>query len=250
MKLPKLTIILVLLLVAVHLALSSNLLFPRPEKITELGFSISLPQNILPYNFVHTDYSHLIVNLAIIAAGGIVIESRLGKKDFLALFFAGSAFSAILLVLLDPSYLVIGSSAGATSLVAAAFTVDTKKTILNTVVLVAIAIGVIAAGNFYVGHTSKKLGVEISGLQIAGQIAEDQNNYPLVAQIEKQIETKNAQIGQFDKGIETKNSIPPGFEIHLFAALFGISYCFLFAEKELFRNTREISGTVKQILRS
>ena len=242
MQIPKLTIAVVLLLIAGQLAFSSELLFPKPENIAQLGFSPKTPLNIVFYNFIHADYSHLVFNLAAIIAAGLVIEAVLRKRDFLALFFAGSAFAGFLFALINPAFAVIGSSGGAVALLAAAFTVDTKKTVLYTAGFMALALGIVLAGNYYVEYTNEKIAAEIAGLEQERQQALQQNNTGLAQQTEQQIGTRQARALQIRRGIETKNITAPNFEIHVFAALFGVFYAALFARKELYRNTREIFG--------
>src|SRR3989339_2195468 len=128
LKIPKLTIALSLIMVIAYLVLSSMLLFADKNNISEFGFSINKMANIINYSFVHSSYAHLFANLAIIIASGIVVESALRKRDFLALFFGGAAFSAIVFCIISPQYNLVGASAGAVSLLGAAIVIDPKKT--------------------------------------------------------------------------------------------------------------------------
>lgn len=243
---PKITVALAMLLAISFLLLSSNALFPKPENLADFGFSLSKPQNIVFFNFIHVDYSHLIFNLSALLAGGIIVESVLRRRDLLALFFAGSAFSALAFVLINPKFAVVGSSAGATSLLAAAFTVDTKRTVLAAACLMLLAFGLVSAGNYYVYSTSKKLDTEIKGLEAAKQQALKEQNYEQAQEAQQQISLKQAQAEELQQGIEAKKEIPPNFEIHLLSSLFGVLYVWLFCRKELAMNAKAVFQSIKE----
>src|SRR3989344_49607 len=95
------------------LALSGNAFFSNQENLVQFGFSMQKIWNIVVFNFVHTGYSHLIANLAMIIGAGLALEAIVKKESYLAIFFGGAAIAAFLTVLIHPEYIIVGSSAGA-----------------------------------------------------------------------------------------------------------------------------------------
>src|SRR3989344_5953580 len=170
MKFPIATAAIAISILAFFLILSSMLVFGSSEGIERFKFSFDEVQNIFFYNFAHVDYAHLLVNLAIIIGSGIVIERKLKSKDVVALFFAGSLFSALLFAALDNEYAIVGASAGAVALLTAAVAVDTKKALALTIGLMILATVSIFAINSYIEDSTKSLKAQVQTLENTKEI--------------------------------------------------------------------------------
>ena len=228
LKIPKLTIALSGIMVIAYLVLSSMLLFADKNNISEFGFSINKMANIINYSFVHSSYAHLFANLAIIIASGIVVESALRKRDFLALFFGGAAFSAIVFCAISPQYSLVGASAGAVSLLGAAIVIDPKKTAAYAAIALVAGYLVISGIAFYVESAQKKIAEEVIVLEQAKKEAVHLGNNAEAENISAQITKKEEASAKINKGESLKLEVPPNFEIHLIAALFGVFYVLIF----------------------
>ena len=177
---------------------------------------------------MHSSYAHLFANLAIIIASGIVVESALRKRDFLALFFGGAAFSAIVFCAISPQYSLVGASAGAVSLLGAAIVIDPKKTAAYAAIALVAGYLVISGIAFYVESTQKKIAEEVIVLEQAKKEAVHLGNNAEAENISAQITKKEEASAKINKGESLKLEVPPNFEIHLIAALFGVFYVLIF----------------------
>ena len=205
LKIPKLTIALSGIMVIAYLVLSSMLLFADKNNISEFGFSINKMANIINYSFVHSSYAHLFANLAIIIASGIVVESALRKRDFLALFFGGAAFSAIVFCAISPQYSLVGASAGAVSLLGAAIVIDPKKTAAYAAIALVAGYLVISGIAFYVESAQKKIAEEVIVLEQAKKEAVHLGNNAEAENISAQI-TKTSERITFPSSLGPSNS--------------------------------------------
>lgn len=236
--LPYVTASLGLVLVVSFLVLSGFTLFPPEEAVRNLEVSVYKPQNLFFYVFAHTGYSHLIGNLVVILASGMVLEQRLKRKDTIAIFLFSSTFAGLLFAAINNDYSIIGSSAGAIALITAAFALEPKKLAANFVVLMLIGYALIHGINYYVDQQEKQIIAEAAQLEEAKQSAEREENFELTKKAEEQITKKRETLKVIEKGEKLKET-PPNFEIHLFAALFSFSYLSLFRKKELLESIEE-----------
>ncbi|MBI4210867.1 MAG: rhomboid family intramembrane serine protease [Candidatus Diapherotrites archaeon] len=237
MNFPRATFAIIAALVLAHAALSGGFLFQKSENVSALGFSLDKPLNVLPYNFVHVDYTHLIMNLAVIAAAGLVLEGILGRRHVLALFFLGSAVSAFLFALYSPEYAVVGSSAGAIAMLGAAFSLDTRKAAAFTAAALVAGTLLVSAGAYYVERTQESLSDGIVALESQRQQAIAGNDMPAAREAEARISESRKSMEEMDAGIRLNSSIPPSSEIHVFASLFGVMYAYVFSRKALEKNS-------------
>lgn len=234
-KHPQLTIILAIAVLVSFLLFSSMTLFSTQEAIENYGFSVFKPWNILFFNFVHTGFTHLLANLAMIVAAGLVLERYVRTKKIIALFFVGAGISAILFVLINPSFAVVGSSAGAVALLTAAIAIDPKKTFAYLIILF-VASNVIVFGlNYQIESQQKTIVEEVQRLEVERRIAIEQGDLELAEITVAKITVKKETQKQIEKGVEL-TKIPVNFEIHLFASLIGALYVFFF-ERKLFKRT-------------
>ena len=225
---PILTCVLSFLILVAFIATSNNRFFSSEDLLHIMGVSLATPWNIIIYPFAHTGYAHILSNLAVLIAAGAIIERALGKKDLLLLFFFGSFFSAIGFLMITPGYAIVGASAGAISLMSAAFILEPKELLRNVIILAIVSMALV----YGIGHLAESRQQEaVAETQKLGQekaMAIEQNNFVAVQKVEKQIEEKRMEIAQMEEGKRVAET-DPNFEIHLFAALFAIIYLFIFS---------------------
>ena len=227
-ELPKLTLALAGLIAISYIAFSSRLVFADMSTIKQLGFAVTMPFNIFSFSFVHAGYGHLAANLAMILAAGTIIEARLGKRDLLGLFFLGSAFSALIFTFINREYLLVGASAGAVSLLSAAVAVDPRTAARNILAIAVAAILFVASISIYVELTTHRIESEIRELEATRIAAQQEGDIETLQEAEQQITRKESLKQEIEEGIEVQESVPVNFEIHVYAAIFGALYLFLF----------------------
>lgn len=90
----------------------------------------------LTSQFLHGGWLHLIMNMFFLAAFGVVLESRLGRLGFLALFLAGGAFAALtqawvgsLISSYNGLAPIIGASGSISALMGAAFALHPRANV-------------------------------------------------------------------------------------------------------------------------
>ncbi len=244
---PKATIGLAVLLVFFFAVVSGGTLFPEQEKLSALEFSLYRPLNFFTYVFAHSGYHHLIGNLAILVAAGIAVEASLGKKHLLTIFFLGAGFSAIGFVLLKPEYSVIGSSAGAISLFTAGLLAEPKKTAAAIIISLLIGTAAVSAIDSSVEVAKQGISTEVMALAEKKEEAVKEKNFAEAEKIGEKILEKQEEADKIEKGVELRISIPPAFEIHVIAALFGALYTVLFCRKEFWKSMEKIHGEIERV---
>ncbi len=246
-KLPFLTIFLSELIIAAFMYFSMSTGFMNWTNVDLFSFSLKSLQNIITFNFVHSGYSHLIANLIILISAGVVIESKLDKKDFIILFFLGSAVSAVIFVLFSPEFAVLGSSAGSVSLLCAAIITNTKKTITGIVIVGIVGFAVFSAINFSLESKQNAIENQINILEEQKENAIQQGDIVKAEQTESEIKEKQQEQKIIKEGRSVSVSIPVGFEVHLFAALFGAFYMYFFRKQIVEKNAENLSKLMQTI---
>ena len=246
-KFPILTALLGVSIAIVFWLMSSMNFFSSETNFVTLGFSLQNIQNIFSYNFVHTGFPHLMVNLIGIVTGGIVLEALVRKRTILLLFFAGSTISAIIIALINPGFSVVGASAGAVALLTAAVLIEPKKTIgIFSLSIIGLFV-LISLMNSFIDSQSQEIEIEIEKLKQEKEIAQNQGDQKLAKITQKTIEAKQIEKEEIEKGLKLSASSIINMEIHLVASLFASLYL-LFFEKKLFRRKTGLISYVHNFL--
>ncbi len=234
-NLPALTIAICALIAAVFASFSSGGIFATGQDVSEHELSVDSPQNILLYIFQHAGYAHLIGNLAVILAAGAILESTLGKKDILILFFGASIFAGALFAALNPGNSIIGASAGAIALLTAAFILHPKKAILGFAVMLGLGYIAIFGINYWVGLQKEQISSQAEELTAVREIAIWNNDAALAQKTGEKLSEKKAALEKIAQG-QAISGIPPSFEIHFFSSLFAFAYLLAFRKKEVMQS--------------
>lgn len=149
------TLIFLAAMFLVHLLLSYQYLFIPTEQLTKYGFLPNSPLTLLSYSFLHLSPQHLLANVGLLLAVGIIAEKKLDFKDYSFIFFTSAISAAIVFQILskEPTVLV-GASSAISGILAASVFVDFKKAIPAIIIF-----GVLLqfASPMVTSHTQQKL---------------------------------------------------------------------------------------------
>jgi membrane associated rhomboid family serine protease len=110
--------------------------FRRYLELSNHGISQGYVWELLTFQFLHNGFLHLLLNMVAVFFFGRLVEERLGQATFLKVYFLSGVMGGALQVLMGwlvPETFnipVMGASAGAFGLVAAATMIDPDSTIL------------------------------------------------------------------------------------------------------------------------
>lgn len=131
-KLPQgtFTIIIVSLIALIYLFLSHNFLFIPGKKLVTYGFEFSNPLGAITYSFLHLSPQHVIANIALLLAVGIIAEKKLDFRDYFTIFFSSAIIAGIVFHFLTPKpTVIVGGSSAVSGILAASVFVDFKKAV-------------------------------------------------------------------------------------------------------------------------
>ncbi len=231
----KATILLSVLLIGIYFILSAGEIYIPDAILSTFSFSLDQPLNIIFYNFIHTGLFHLLVNLISLIIFALIVESVLGSKDVLAIFFFASILSAITFAAINPSTSLIGSSAGISGLLGAGMILKTKRAFAAAIV-VSIFLGIIIAPTLhsFIDLYADELKKSKQDAQIDLNRAIDAGDIDKIPDLNKTVEQKANTEKKFKKGRENELEIKTDPFIHGYAAGFGIIFIWLF-RREKFR---------------
>ena len=160
----KYTLLLVLLTSAAYLFSSSFSFFIPNEAIYGLGFSSYNWLGALVYPFLHISPIHLISNMFMLLAVGLVVEEKLKWKDYYAIYLLSAVLSGIVFIALVPNIVLVGASAAIAGFVIPACLIDFKKTVAYLVLFSLISVAVawpIQSSIFSLYSQSKEMSTEL-----------------------------------------------------------------------------------------
>ncbi len=225
----KATLALCLAIIIVFFLLSDNPFFLGLNVIDGFSFSLSQFWNIFPYVFVHNSFVHLIANVSAILVFGVLIEKKIGFKHTVVLFIISAALPAILFSIINPQYSIFGASAVSSGLLGASFLLQPKKTLIASIILVAMIIlmakpvGMIVLGQY-------KKGIESEIIETGEKkIAAVKSGETMVVQ---QLAQKESDLKQFLDSLHVKELVASGTSVanaaHAFGAIIGFAYAYFF----------------------
>ncbi len=125
------TMLFVATMAIIYISMSHAYLFIPNEGLVTYGFSPSRPLGILTYSFLHLSPQHIIANIALLIAVGVIAEKKLNPKDYLGIFFASAITAGIVFHILTPKPVVlVGASSSISGILAASIFVDIKKAVI------------------------------------------------------------------------------------------------------------------------
>jgi len=237
MRLPLATAALVIAVIAGYLLLSGgNFYIPDAELRAAALRVSSQPIGVLTHLFTHVGILHLLGNLVPLAAFGWVAETRLRRGDVITVFLCAGMVSAALFSIFNPSFLLVGASAGVVGLMGAAVVARPK---LSCVALAAVplllALVLFPLASAAVELQQTQLAEMQQGLQWNYSQLIAQNRTEEASQVNVSIAQVNQTLGVSVEGRAREQKTPTDFSVHLYGALFGVLYVF-FVRPKAFRN--------------
>ena len=236
------TLALTVAILLAYVVLSNSLLYIPTSALITFGFSLQNLLGLLTYSFIHVSPMHLIGNVLLLVPIGIIAEKKLRFKDYFAIFFLSAIVSALAYSVVQPNDVLVGASAAVAGLMAAAFLVDIKKTI---VAMIAFSLLVIVITPQVTSFTDSQLSIlnnknmelqqALDSINQQIQNATQQNDTEAVQQLESD---KNQTAQDLSNSAEQQANIEAGLQreketrtnqiIHLVGALTGLAYLFAF----------------------
>lgn len=136
----KYTLILILATVLAYFSFSSLTLFIPSETIAAYGLSSSNPIGSVVYFFMHISVNHLLANIFLLFAVGIVVEEKLKWREYYSLYFISGISAGLIFAMLSPNSILIGASAAIAGLIIPACLIDFKKTIAYIAIFTVVAV--------------------------------------------------------------------------------------------------------------
>ena len=248
------TIILSSLIVLVYLALSPTLLFIPTSTLLAFGFNWGNLVGLFTYSFLHISPAHLVGNLILLLSVGFIAESKLSSKEFYGIYLTAGALSAVVYGFLFPQNYLVGASAAISALLAIAFIIDIKKTLVF-VLFASLMISIISP-ELQVLTQTKFAELQEQSYQLQKSLKEVNNKIAIAKSLNKSkeaselIENKSKQIQQFNKtsnnllvvnqGIEREKHAQTSPLVHLAGAFTGIGYLFLFRRELIWKIPSQI----------
>ncbi len=248
------TLILSILLAISYILLSKHFLYIPTKYLLLLGFNISNPLGLITYSFVHISPMHLIGNLILLLSIGFIAEQKLSSKEYFAVYLTAGAASAIVYGILYPQNYLVGASAAISGLLAIAFIVDIKKTLV-AIVIASISISLISSPvhSFTLIEYEKmqnqqnQIQEKISELNTQIQKAIASNQTEIASQLNK---TKQNQVQRLNKtstetlvvneGMKREEHAKTSPLVHLTGAFIGLAYLFLFRRELIWQLPSQI----------
>ena len=226
------TIALFALVVAGYLLISGGGLFIEKETIVSLSFSGSQPQNIISFMFAHAGPWHVALNALYILLFAAILELSLSAVDVLFIFLFSGILSAVVFSLVNPNIGLVGASGGAAGIMASAFVMERKKTIIGLAVVLVLLLVVPPLIGMAVQQKEREITLKNEQLTRQLQQAVKSGDEKAAVQIAAQKESSERELETFVQSRDFSLQIRTDPFIHAYAAFFGILYIFLFRRKK------------------
>ncbi len=241
-----------LLITLAYLVLSKDYVYIPWQYLKEYGFLLSNPLTVFSYAFLHISPTHLISNLLLLVLVGVIAEEKISSKEYYAVFFSSAIIAAVVFALLVPNTILVGASAAISGVLAIAFFVDFKKTIITVLIFSLVLPPVTSVINTQVQHYYSSLVVEKQSLEEKQKTIEieiskavKENNTALVEKLheEKQKiivekQKKEALTTAIEEGKEREKQAVVMQVVHVAGALTGVVFLLLF-RKDILINIPE-----------
>lgn len=236
----KATLALCVAVMTAFFLLSDNPFFLGLNVIGGFSFSLSQFWNIFPHVFVHNSFVHLIANVSAILVFGVLIEKRIGFRHTVMLFIISAALPAILFSIMNPQYSIFGASAVSSGLLGASFLLQPKKTLIASIILVAIIVLMAKPVGMMVFEQYKK-GIESEIIETCEKkIAAVKSGETAAVQ---QLAQKEKNLKQFLDSLRVKELVASGTSVanaaHAFGAITGFAYAYFFIPNKFNKRWRK-----------
>ncbi len=228
--------------VLAYLLLSGGGFFIPLGALFSFAFSPAQPWNAVSYIFIHTGYHHLLENAVSLLAFAIVVELAVGAAEAAGIFFFSAIASAFIFGLVNPAYVLIGASAGISGMLGSAFLLNTKRTVLAIVAVLAITYFVVLPAVDYAffvqGEALSAKSTQLKAGAEAALRAGDVNKAEQFRSEASKVELRQAANAE---GVEFEVEAVVDPWIHAYGAVFGISWLWLRRRQSVLENAERLN---------
>lgn len=151
------TVILATVIALTYLVLSRNFLFIPNKELMIYGFDLVNPLGAITYSFIHLSPQHVVSNIALLIAVGVIAEKKLKLKEYFLIFFISAITAGITFHLLTPKpTILVGASSAVSGILAASVFIDIKKAV-PAILIFGLFISIVSPA--ITTHTKKSLGI-------------------------------------------------------------------------------------------
>lgn len=220
------------LVVAAYLLISGGGLFIEKGTLVSLSFSGSQPQNIVSFMFAHAGPWHIALNALYILLFAAILGLSLSAADVLFIFLFSGILSAVVFSAANPSVGLVGASGGAAGIMASAFVMERKKTVIGLAVVLVLLLAVPPLIGMAVQQKEREITLKSEQLGRQLQQAVKSGDTGAAIRIASQKESSERELETFVQSRDFSLQVRTDPFIHAYAAFFGILYILLFRRKK------------------
>ena len=250
MRIPWATIALSVTIVAVYFSLSRGTLYIPDEQLIGLSATMATSQiGMLTHIFMHVGILHLLGNLIPLIALGWVAESAIGTRDALAIFLVAGVVGGLAFTLINPTYYLVGASAGLSGLLAAAVLTRPGSSILALIAIPLVLMVLLPTASW--AADAQKTALEQSSVQLSQQVQTllAENRTAEAAQANASLQTVLEAKNITETGQAREAATPSDATVHVLGGLVGFSWLLAF-RKDALREGLQRYRTLGQRIRT
>ena len=228
------TVLLAILILVPYFQLSGGLLYLSDEVLSSLSFSSNPePQNFLTHLFAHVGIQHLLGNLLPLLLFGLVLEGVLAGLDVIFIFLISGILSSVLFTVLNPGVILVGASTGVAGLMAAATALKPKKSLALLVLVPLLLLVSVPTAEFF--SQRQLAGLEEQKTMLAEEIPKliAEQKFEEAARANETLSVVEVKLAQTEEGVVREKATRTDLFVHLFGAVFGLGFLFVFRKKKL-----------------
>ncbi|MFA6049548.1 MAG: rhomboid family intramembrane serine protease [Candidatus Micrarchaeia archaeon] len=195
---------------------------------------------VFTHLFLHVGPPHLFGNLLPLLLFGAIVEIAAGSRAALAVFFISGVLSGALFSFLNPGVPLAGASAAVSGLMGAALVSKPRKALVfllaTPVVLQFLVVPAVNYGSSMYSQSVSQQAVQLSQ-EVKTLVAQNRTAEAVV--VSQKLERVEGQAQQVAQGKKREFESETTLSVHLFGAILGVLYLFLFANGALVRGKRE-----------
>ncbi|MBI5224482.1 rhomboid family intramembrane serine protease [Candidatus Micrarchaeota archaeon] len=240
-KTPFGTIFLAIFILVAYWLLAADTPYITDENLGDYALTPNHPLSIISHLFIHVGIFHLVGNLLPLLFFGLALEAVLISADVVLIFFLAGTGASLIFAITNPGVPLIGASGGISGIISALLLLRPKVSIallLATPLLISFVFYPAAdfASNAYANSLEEKKIAVQEDLQTA---IEENRPIEEIAKLNQTVLVTEEKIDITFQGKEREAATPTDFFVHVYGAIFGGVYLYLFKIKLLKRSEKE-----------
>jgi hypothetical protein len=206
----KITLVLAAITVGFYFVFSNALAYIPYQVQLTYGFSFANWLGLVTYTFVHVAPAHLVGNVLLFLVVGIIAETALRPKDFLAIYFLSGAAAAIIFCAVQPNTVLVGASAAIAGIMIAAILIDMKKAavfivgafLVTGIVVIPALNSAISGWHYELNKSATQLKAELNKTE-----AEKNETLTLIIYVEQQYNAGNISPEEYNLTVKNLSTV-------------------------------------------